>query len=98
MNFKNISKKRTIVLNQPRITEKATMLSGFGCYTFEVPKDATKPEVLKTIESLYKVKPIKVRMITIPAKNVFKRGRAGVKSGGKKAIIYLKKGETLEFV
>ncbi len=87
-----------VVFKQPRITEKATMLSGFGVYTFEVPKSATKNEVMKAVETLYKVKPLKIRMITIPSKNVFKRGKAGIKSGGKKALVYMKKGETIEFV
>lgn len=98
MASKNITKKKMVVFKQPRITEKATMLSGFGVYTFEVPKSATKNEVMKAVETLYKVKPLKIRMITIPSKNVFKRGKAGIKSGGKKALVYMKKGETIEFV
>ncbi len=98
MTSKNITKKKDLVFKQPRVTEKATMLSGFGVYTFEVPKSATKNEVMKAVETLYKVKPIKIRMITIPSKNVFKRGRAGVKSGGKKAMVYLKEGQKIEFV
>lgn len=87
-----------LVFKQPRVTEKATMLSGLGVYTFEVPKSATKNEVIKTLETLYKVKPLKVRMAAIPSKNVFKRGKKGVKSGGKKAMVYLKEGQTIEFV
>jgi len=44
------------------------------------------------------VKPEKVRVAAIPAKKVFVRGKKGVKSGGKKAYVYLKKGDKIELI
>jgi len=80
---------------KPRVTEKVTNLAAQGVYVFDVRIDANKIEVAKSIEKMYKVKPVKVRIIKVPSKKVYSRGRVGVKSGGKKAYIYLKKGESI---
>ncbi len=86
------------VLIRPHITEKAGIASeAFNVYTFEVSKDATKHTVAHAVESLYKVNPTKVRMINRPAKNVVVRGRKGTQSALKKALVYLKKGDKIEF-
>jgi len=87
------------VLLQPRITEKATMLSGLNVYTFNIPKNITKIQVKEAVQDIYNVKPVKVRMIMIPSKKISVRGvrgKSGVKPGGKKAYIYLREGETIE--
>ena len=86
------------IIKNPRVTEKASFLAEKNAYTFDVPKNSNKTEVKKTIEALYKVKPVKVNMISIPSKKVFKRGISGIKSGGKKAIVYLKKGDKIELI
>jgi DNA gyrase/topoisomerase IV subunit A len=39
-----------------------------------------------------------VRIINLPAKKVFVRGKKGVQSSIKKALVYLKKGDKIEFV
>ncbi len=84
---------------RPRITEKSGMMSeSLNLYTFEVTKDSTKPSIEKAIKSLYKVTPLKVRIVNLPAKKVFVRGKRGVQSSVKKALIYLKKGDKIEFV
>lgn len=97
-NNVKIPKSLSAVLLRPRITEKATLLGEGNVYTFDVAKSANKALVALAIQSLYKVKPIKVNIITVPSKNIIVRGRPGVKSGGKKAMVYLKKGEKIEFV
>ena len=85
------------ILVAPRITEKASMLSeGFNVYTFNISKDATKKDVEKTINGLYNVRPVKVRVVKVPSKRTFVRGKRGVKSGGRKAYIYLKAGDKIE--
>ncbi len=85
------------VLINPRITEKATMLSETkNVYTFNVSPEATKKDVERVIKSLYKVSPIRVRMAQVKSKRTFVRGKRGVKSGGKKAYIYLKQGDKIE--
>lgn len=84
------------VLISPRITEKATLKSESSVYTFEVAPKATKGDVIKAFVEKYKLNPVKVSTVTIPAKNVFVRGKRGKKSGYKKAYIYLKKGDKIE--
>ncbi len=88
------------VLRSPRITEKATILSEKGVYVFEVDVKATKYDIARVIEDLYKVKPVKINIVQIPPKKIRlqKRGVFGTKSGGKKAYVYLKKGDTIEIV
>ena len=83
----------------PRITEKATLVSEKGlAYVFNVEKSATKGTVAKAVADLYKVNPVKVRIARVPSKQVFSRGKWGVKKGGKKAYVYLKAGEKIEIV
>jgi ribosomal protein L23 len=88
------------VLQNPRITEKATMHSGEGVYTFDVADSATKRDILKAVRSLYSVSPRKVAIVRVPKK--WKRnartGKRGMQGGGKKAYVYLKKGETITIV
>ncbi|HTR18626.1 MAG TPA: 50S ribosomal protein L23 [Candidatus Paceibacterota bacterium] len=85
------------VLKNPRITEKATMQQGLGVYAFDVADNATKQDVAAAVRQTYKVSPRKVRIVAIPSKTTrsMRTGRAGLKSGGKKAYVYLKSGETI---
>ena len=80
---------------RPHITEKAGLASQSGVYTFEIAVGANKHTVAKAIKALYKVVPVKVAIINLPAKKVFVRGRRGVVSGIRKAVVTLKKGETI---
>lgn len=87
------------VLKYARVTEKATDLSqNHNVYVFEVDKNTNKKEIEKAIKSFYNVTPKKIRTIKIPSKNVISRGKRGVKSGGKKVYIYLKKDDKLEII
>ena len=83
---------------RPRITEKSGILSQTGVYTFEIAKNANKILVSKAVVALYKVTPIKVTIINSPAKKVFIRGRRGVVSGVRKALVTLKEGDKIDFV
>lgn len=89
--------KPNTVLIRPRITEKAALQSNISnVYAFEVTKGATKASITASIKEAFKVTPLKIRMVAIPKKRVFVRGKWGVKGGGKKAYIYLKKGDKIE--
>lgn len=85
------------VLHNPRITEKATNHQVVGIYTFDVGENATKRSVVAAVSLIYKVTPRKVRMVRIPAKikRSQRTGARGVSRGGKKAYVYLKKGDTI---
>ncbi|KND48744.1 MAG: ribosomal protein L23 [Parcubacteria bacterium C7867-003] len=84
------------VILRPHITEKATLTSEKSVYVFEVEALATKKLIKKSFEGKYKISPVKIATVTIPAKNVFVRGNRGKKSGYKKAYIYLKPGTKIE--
>ena len=86
------------ILIKPHVTEKATKTSESSVYVFKVDSRATKTLVNKAFSDKYKINPIKVSIVTIPAKNVFVRGKRGKKSGYKKAYIYLGKGDKLEII
>ena len=85
------------LLVRPRVTEKAGMEANRGVYTFEVAQNATKQTIAHAVRDMYKVTPVKVNIVPIRAKHVFVRGKAGVKSGGKKAYVYLKAGDKIDF-
>ena len=86
------------ILIRPHITEKATIRAESSVYVFEVNSKSNKSDVLKAFNEKYKVSPLKISTVTIPAKNVFVRGKRGKKSGYKKAYIYLRKGDKLEII
>lgn len=92
----DIKAKYADVLLRPRITEKATFVAEKNVHTFEVAQAATKEQIAKAIRAFYKVSPIKINIVKNPAKSVFIRGKRGVKSGVKKAYVYLKKGDKME--
>lgn len=83
-------------LLRPRMTEKAHLLLSVGRYVFHVSPSATKRQVKLSIESVYGVSVDRVNMAKIPKKRrVFGR-TVGWKSPVKKAIVTLKKGESIE--
>ena len=88
------------ILLSPRITEKGAYVSSSGAYVFNVAPKANKKEIAEAVASLYKVTPRKVATVTVPRKVVRTRGtnRTGKTVGGKKAYVYLKKGETIELM
>lgn len=86
------------VIVRPRITEKASLSSGKSAYTFDVHPDATKPMIAHAIREIYNVTPVKVNIITRKPKRVMVRGKRGMKSGGKKAIVFLGGKDKIEFV
>ncbi len=86
------------ILKRPRITEKASVLAEENMYVFEIDKRANKSLVKMAVKELYKVSPVKVNIINSPAKVKISRGKKGVKPGKKKAVVYLKKGDTIEII
>ncbi len=88
------------VLRRPRITEKASFQAENGVYVFDISPRATKKTVADAVHRFYKVTPVKINITKIPAKKFVSRMRRqwGVKTGGKKAYVYLKKGDKIEIV
>jgi len=88
------------ILKGPRITEKGAYLAESGVYVFNVAMDATKHDIMKAVHTIYKVMPRKVTVARIPRKTVQTRNtnRKGTTRAGKKAYVFLKKGETIDIV
>ena len=79
-----------------RQTEKTALSAeSRGVYAFNIHADATKQTILAALKAEHKVVPEKIRLLAVPSKKVFRRGKWGIKKGGKKAYIYLKKGDKL---
>ncbi len=81
---------------QPIITEKATGLSEQNKVLFKVRNDASKISIKKNIEKIFKVNVTKVNTITKKSKNKIVRGKIGIKKGYKKALVTLKKGQSID--
>jgi large subunit ribosomal protein L23 len=86
------------VLLRPRVTEKASVLAEKNTYVFEINPRANKQDVAAAVTYAYKVTPQKVRIVNLPRKRVFSRGKLGMQSGVKKAFVYLKQGDKIEFI
>jgi len=83
-------------IRNPIITEKATILSEQNKTVFRVHSKANKKIIKKNIEKLFKVNVVKVNIINRKAKLKMKQGRKSYKTGYKKAIITLKKGQSID--
>jgi len=93
---KEVEKTAKKLIIKPRLTEKGAILSDNGVYVFVVNPKANKSEIKKEIELEYKVTVLKVNIAKNPKKNVFIRGKKGIKPGVKKAYVYLKEGDKIE--
>ena len=80
----------------PVITEKSTNLSEQNKIVFKINRNANKKNVKKSIEKIFKVNVIKVNIINKKTRSKLTRGRKVKVSGYKKAIITLKKGQTID--
>ena len=78
-------------IRNPIITEKATILSEQNKTVFKVHVGANKKSIKKNIEKLFKV-----NIINQKSKLKIKQGKKSIKSGYKKAIITLKKGQSID--
>tara|TARA_S200000501_G_scaffold318096_1_gene311740 strand:+ start:262 stop:555 length:294 start_codon:yes stop_codon:yes gene_type:complete len=83
-------------IRSPIITEKATILSEQNKTVFKVHQRATKINIKKNIEKIFKVTVLKVNIINQKSKQKMRQGRKIYKTGYKKAIITLKKGQSID--
>lgn len=90
--------KKEISLVSKRVTEKSALIAEKGAYTFNVPGDANKKMIAQMVKKEYKVTPVRVNIARATVKSVRRKGGPGFKAGSKKAVVFLKKGEKIEFV
>ncbi|MBX3389892.1 MAG: 50S ribosomal protein L23 [Phycisphaeraceae bacterium] len=85
------------IIKKPLVTEKGTFaMNELTKYTFLVDPRATKTEIKEAVQAIYNVSVTGVNTVT--SKGKFKPTRFGlrVEPTTKKAIVTLKKGETIE--
>ena len=84
------------IIKAPVVTEKASMGSQHGQVTFHVALEATKPEIKAAVEALFKVDVRAVNTLRVKGKTKMFKGRPGVRSERKKAIVTLGEGQTID--
>ena len=80
----------------PLLTEKSTNLSEQNKIVFKVHKNANKQNLKNNIEKIFKVNVTKINIINKQNRTKLTRGKKVKVSGFKKAIITLKKGQTID--
>ena len=80
----------------PMVTEKSTNLSEQNKVVFKVPKKANKVNLKKNIEKIFKVNVTKINIINKQSRKKIARGKKVKVAGYKKAIITLKKGQSID--
>ena len=80
----------------PIVTEKSTNLSEQNKIVFKIPTKANKKNVKNSIEKIFKVNVTKINIINKQNRTKFTRGKKVKVSGYKKAIITLKKGQSID--
>ena len=80
----------------PNITEKSTSLSEYNKIVFKVHNNASKNSIKKSIEKIFKVNVVKINTINLKGSTKMIKNKKTFKSGYKKAIITLKKGQSID--
>ena len=84
------------LITSPVVTEKSTRGSEQNKVTLNVTLDATKPEIKKAVEELFKVQVTAVNTLRVKGKTKRFKGRLGQRSDRKKAIVTLAEGSSID--
>jgi large subunit ribosomal protein L23 len=84
------------VILSPVITEKSTRLTEANQVVFRVNRQATKPEIKRAVEQLFKVKVKAVNTIKTKGKLKAWRGKRYEKGDVKKAVVTLAEGHQID--
>ena len=80
----------------PLVTEKSTNLSEQNKIVFKVPSNANKKNLKNSLEKIFKVNVTKINIINRQNRTKLARGKKIKVPGYKKAIITLKKGQSID--
>ncbi len=87
------------LLLSPRITEKASILGDkHNQYIFKVVNSATKPQIKRAVELMFKVEVASVQVSNVKGKQKTFKQKAGKRSDWKKAYVKLKPGFDIDFM
>ncbi len=83
------------ILIEPVLSEKSNVLREASKYCFKVDQRADKIQVMEAVRRMFNVHPVSCNIINVTSKPKRLRGRPGRTAEWKKAIVTLKKGETI---
>lgn len=87
------------VVTRPLLTERSTILKEkFNQYVFEVRPTASKPDIKRAVETIFKVKVERVRTMNVLGQNKRFGRFTGKRSDWKKAIVTLGEGQKIDLV
>jgi large subunit ribosomal protein L23 len=86
-----------MILIKPNITEKSMISAGINQYTFKVNVKANKHQIKKAVEDQFGVNVLKINTTKTKqsSQKSFRTGKTVTKKAIKKAIVTLKKGQTI---
>ncbi len=84
------------VLIRPIVTEKSSAMGSKGAYVFAVNPKANKLQIKAAVKSVYGVDAVAVRVQNFLGKPVRTRSGYGSRKSWKKAVVTLKKGQSLD--
>ena len=84
------------IIRRPIITEKGVQIKDLQrTLVFEVAPEATKPEIKRAVETIFRVKVEQVRTVILPGKFRRRGMKGGYRADWKKAYVRLKSGEKM---
>lgn len=86
------------IITAPVMTEKSTKGSEQNKFTMSVLLDATKPEIKKAVEEIFKVQVTAVNTLRVKGKTKRFKGKMGQRSDRKKAIVTLAQGSSIDMM
>lgn len=82
---------------RPLLTERSTIMKEkFNQYVFETERAATKADIRRAVEELFKVRVENVRTMIVKGKTRRYGRNTGVRPDWKKAIVTLEKGQKID--
>ena len=84
------------IIQEPVITEKATILREGNKYAFRVDSKANKIQIRQAVEEIFSVKVESVRTVKVPSKPKRQGLYQGRRAGWKKAYVTLRAGDSIE--
>lgn len=85
-------------IRRPVITEKSNMIEKQGKYCFIISNTSNKIQIKHAVEEIFKVEVKSVNIINTRGKQKTFKGRKGVRTSLKKAIVTTKNMKKIEFL
>ena len=85
----------TSVIIRPVVSEKSSVLASADKYTFRVHASAHKTQIRQAIESLFDVKVVEVRTMSVKSKPKRRGYNSGRTRQWKKAIVQVRPGDSI---